>query len=348
MQTTFYGEVSATVVRHNMLTPTDTVIAGVSGGPDSVALLFALLNIRAHIPFSLAVAHFDHMLRGDSGEDAAFVEDLARKCEVPFFCRKENIAVLYRQTKGSLEDVARKRRLAFFTDCARIHNATKIALGHTLDDQAETVIMRLVRGAGIQGLCGMAPVRECSPHGIYIIRPLLKTRKDTVERFLAAGHIAYRTDITNFGTEFTRNKVRHRVLPLLETEFNPNIKDLLANMADTVRADLDFIAKHARRKMKTVELPDACPGRDSFALDCDRMRKITPALRRYIVRMGIERLKGDLKRITSRHLEEVETLIAERPGLSVVDLPGGIAVSKQEKRLVFHKKAQRASIPGAR
>jgi len=191
----------------------------VSGGPDSVALAHVLLNLSVEYFFRPAIAHLNHCLRGpDADRDAEFVSALARQLGVPIYAQKKDVRALQRRRRLSLEEAGRRSRYDFFDAVSAKHGFNKIALGHHSDDQAELVLMNLLRGSGPLGLSGIAPVREGK-----IVRPLIRLRRSEIIHYLAEKKIPYVTDTSNTDPAFMRNKIRHQLIPELQTAYNPRI-----------------------------------------------------------------------------------------------------------------------------
>ncbi len=317
-------KVKKTIKRYNLIGKGDKILLGVSGGPDSVAMLYLLKSLKKELKINLHVAHLDHMLRNDSYKDKEFVERLARNLKIPVTLAEINIKELAKT--GSLEEIARNARLGFLFKVAQDIKAGKIALGHNLDDQAETVLMRIIRGAGLCGLSGILPKRNMA--GYQVIRPLLEVRRSEIEAFLKRKKIRPRIDISNLEDIYFRNKIRNKLLPLLEKEYNKNIKAVLSNTAQSLGCDYDYLTNVAKRKMKQPKTK----------LDLNKLIKLHPAIRRLILRMSIARVKGDTRRITFTHIKELEDLIVNRPINSIVDLPKGISVVKKKNHLSFYRK----------
>jgi tRNA(Ile)-lysidine synthase len=317
-------KVKNTIRRYNLINKNDKILIGVSGGPDSVALLYVLNSLSKELKISLHIAHLDHMLRKDSYKDREFVEELAKKIRIPITCGQINVKELAK--KGSLEEIARNARLGFLFRIAKEINAHKIALGHNLADQAETVLMRILRGTGLYGLSGILPKREIA--GFKIIRPLIEVRRREIESFLKRKKIKPCIDVSNLEEIYFRNKIRNNLLPLLEKEYNKNIKEVLSNMAEAVGYDYDYLQRQANFKMEG--------SREKIKLK--KFLKLHPALQRLILRFAIAKVKGDTRRITFQHIKELEDLILNRPVTSVVDLPKGISVVKRKNTLSFFRK----------
>jgi len=310
--------------KYGLLSKGDKVVIGVSGGPDSVALLYLLSGLKKELNLILHLAHLDHMLRKDSAGDRKFVENLALRLKLPVTTARVNITQLAK--KGSVEEIARNARLGFLFNIAKKIKADKIALGHNFDDQAETVLMRIIRGAGLYGLSAILPKREIA--GYQIIRPLIGIRRKEIEAFLKSKKITPRRDISNTQDIYLRNRIRSKLLPLLEREYNKSIREGLVNLAESAGFDYDYLMRVAYQKS----------GKIGKNISLDKLFKYHPSMRRLILRLAILKLKGDTRKIDFRHIKEIEDLALNRPVNSVVDLPKGISVIKHKKTLSFYRR----------
>lgn len=309
---------------HCLIDKGDRVLVAVSGGPDSVALLYLLNSLKKELKITLHIAHLDHMLRFDSYKDKEFVQGLASRLKLPISTAEINVKELGK--RGSLEEIARNVRLGFLFKVAQGVKASKIALGHNLDDQAETVLMRILRGTGLYGLSGILPQRNIS--GFKIIRPLIGFRRKEIEAFLKKKKLNVCRDASNSEDIYFRNKIRNRLLPLLERDYNRKIKAVLSNMAESVGSDYDYLSSRARLTMKRL----------GPRINLAKFLKLHLAQQRLILRFNIIRLKGDMRRITYQHIREIENLISSRPVNSIVDLPKGVSVVKRGKYLSFYRR----------
>lgn len=315
-------KVKQTIQRFKMLKKDDRVIVAVSGGPDSVALLYILDSIKKEYSLYLHIAHLDHSLRKESTCDRLFVQGLAKKLRIPVTCEK--VDRTFFKKKGSLEELARQVRYDFLFRLAQKFKATKIALGHTKDDQAETVLMRIIRGSGLCGLQGIIPLRKIKD--FIIIRPLIEIERKEIERFLKAKLIKFRLDKSNKDLIYFRNRIRNKIIPFLQKEYNPNIKGILSNMAENIGLDYDYLLKVAEDVLEKVKVKAA---KSRISLSLFRLSKFHPAIQRMVLRLVIERLKGSTRRFTYQHSKELEDLILNRPSGSIVDLPQEISFLKK-------------------
>ncbi|HEX4602839.1 MAG TPA: tRNA lysidine(34) synthetase TilS, partial [Candidatus Angelobacter sp.] len=220
-----------------LLQPGDRVAIACSGGADSVALLRLLLELRQELGIVLSVAHFHHQIRGAAADaDKQFVAELAARHQLEFHSGSGDVPARAVARKISLETAAREMRHQWFAGLVHQGKAQKIATAHTLDDQAETVLMRILRGTGARGLAGIAPAQKTK----NLVRPLLQTRRTEIEAYLNSIGQPWREDSSNQDLAHTRNRIRHVLLPLLEREFNPSIRETLADLAEQARAEEDY------------------------------------------------------------------------------------------------------------
>jgi tRNA(Ile)-lysidine synthase len=276
----------------------------VSGGPDSVALAAALTGLDGSR--RLALAHVNHGLRAaESDADARFVERLGRRLGLQVFVLDGVVPA-----GGNLEERARERRYAELVALARREGFRALATGHTLDDQAETVLLRLLRGAGVTGLVGIAPDRRDG-----VVRPLLGCSRHDVLEFLSRRRFDFRRDRSNRSLVFTRNRIRRSLLPRLEREFNPAIREILARTAELLRDDEDWLEAAARRAGRRAQRGEA--------LDAENVRRLAPALQRRVIRQWLTARRGDLRRVTADHVEAVRKLACFGRDAERISLPGG-------------------------
>ncbi|MEQ1945753.1 MAG: tRNA lysidine(34) synthetase TilS [Bryobacteraceae bacterium] len=301
------------ITRYNMLAPGTRVAVAVSGGPDSVCLLHVLAAIAPELGLTLSVAHFNHKLRGEDSElDERFVAQLAEKLAVPFHCDSADL----KQHSGNLEQAARRARRAFFARLIKEGLIDKVALGHTRDDQAETVLFRLLRGSGLTGLAGILPVTADG-----VIRPLIGiTRKDVLE-YLTSQGIRWREDASNLEPRFARNRIRHSLLPQLSKDWNPNLSESLAHLADLAYEEERVWADIVNRA--AAESFEQRVGGVEFT--CESVLRFPKALRRRLIRRAIADTRGDLRRIEYEHVEVVLELLKRKSGGGRRRLPGLLA-----------------------
>ncbi len=304
----------AMVLRQGIIPHGARIMVGVSGGADSVSLVHLLYALRHELALQVTVAHYDHALRPGSSSDCSFVRKIS--ASLGLNCVWERNAV--RKPAGmSVEDFARQRRFDFFTRMARAHSVDAVALAHTKDDLAETVLMRILRGTGLAGLRAMLPRRVIN--GTVFLRPMLEMTRAQVEAFLVEEGLAHREDPTNAGDDFLRNRVRHRLIPYIAREFTPSVIDKLAELALNAASDYAFLEEELMKVLPQVVRIRA--GKVMIARAS--WSAFSAAMRRMILREGMARLTGTpAGALACRHVDALE-----RAGLegarTVLSLPAG-------------------------
>ncbi|MEG9435722.1 tRNA lysidine(34) synthetase TilS [Edaphobacter sp. HDX4] len=295
--------------------PGDRLCVAISGGADSVALLLAIHEAntaqRDALGIGLSAIHVHHGIReaAESDADLTFVQDLCIQLDIPLHIHRADVPARAAENRETLEEAAREVRYAFFRTLIASGHADSVLTAHTLDDQAETVMMKLLRGAWTEGLSAIHPVvsveiptthSQGSPRSGRILRPLLSTRRSEIEAFLQARNQPWRTDLTNADIAYTRNRVRHELLPQLRT-FNPSIDQTLANLAELAREEEARWQTELSRLLPQLLLPGkpvrgggravaTVPGEATVAIELDRLRPLDPALRRRVLRSAARQL----------------------------------------------------------
>ncbi len=291
----------------------DAVVAGVSGGADSVCLLRVLCEIREEMSLDITVVHVNHGLRGEAAdEDEHFVEKMCEELDVPCVCFETDVRALARERHMTEEEAGRAYRYECFEQVRRETGADKIAVAHNRDDEAETVLMNLFRGSGVRGMAGIGAVRG------NIIRPLLGTGRDEIEKFLEREQIPYRTDATNFDTEYTRNRIRLDVLPYVKEHINAKASEHIAQTAMLTSDVYSYIEREAARAGESIiRWYGTC---ECCEIDAEGFLKLDAVIQRELVRQAVGRLAGKLKDIERVHIENVRGLFEGQVGKKT-DLP---------------------------
>jgi tRNA(Ile)-lysidine synthase len=311
-------------LQHSRLIPAGSrVLVAVSGGADSVALLELLRRVAPRLELSLTVAHFDHALRHDSAADARFVERHCHAAGLPLVSARRDVAALAEQRGGNLEEVARDERRAFLLDAAEREGCALVALGHHADDQAETFLLRLLRGSGPTGLAGMR-----LRNGM-VVRPLLALRRAELEAFLRDEGIAWREDASNRDPRFTRNRIRHQLLPQL-LEYNPQVAAQLAALSSRFARDEEFWAELVGQALSDCRVADD----GGLELDSVKLSGLAPALRTRVVRAALELVRGSLRGVTAAHVDAIEGLLDGPSPQAELDLPGAWIARRYERLLI--------------
>ena len=323
--------VRATLLREEMIEPGDGVLIGVSGGRDSVTLLALLAALAGPLALRLAIAHFHHGLRGAAADqDARWVEQLATARGLPFHYTRGDVRAYGNAFGLSIEEAARNRRYAFLETVARRHGFRRIALGHHADDNAELVLMRLLRGSGPRGLAGIPPVRPVAPGDLVIIRPLFASDRRMIDRFCERYGLAAREDESNRCLAFTRNRIRHALLPRLRVDYNPNITAGLNRLARLLRDEEHWLERLVAERLCTVSAEDDAAG---LRLDIPALARDHPALQRRVLRAALQRVRGDLRRVAFEPIEAMRQLLGPDDREGGVDLPGDVHARREGRWL---------------
>jgi tRNA(Ile)-lysidine synthase len=315
------------------------VVVAVSGGADSVALLLGLDELvkSERLALNLFVAHLNHRLRGKlSAADARWVKALAAQLGHKINSGSVDVKRRAAETGDNLEQAARRARYEFLARQAAAARAKCVLTAHTIDDQAETILLNLLRGSGADGLGGMEPVRTVSPHDqTLLVRPLLSwaRRRDT-ESFCQLRGVDFREDVMNSDEKYARVRVRRQLLPLMET-FNPKVVEGLARTAELLRDDSLALDQGAARLLELSLKSHPDRAADAIWLRWDLLSTAPRALRRRALRLWIARCRGDLKRVEHVHIVALETLLCGNRGGRVIELPGGARVVRKRGLLEF-------------
>lgn len=309
------NSVIRTIRRYDLLPHRGRVVVALSGGADSVGLLHLLLELQERGELAVAAAaHFNHRLRGDEADaDEQFCSERAASTGVVFDSAREDIRARAQTEKRSIEDTARRARYAFLESVAVRHRAEAVAVGHTLDDQAETFLLRLIRGAGTRGLAAIRPKAG------LIIRPLIDIRRLDLREYVVARGLTFREDATNADISIPRNRVRHELIPYLERAFSPGIVDVLAREAASAREDEDWLHAEAIDLASSIVLTDTA--RTAPHVDAAALNALHPAIAARVAREALARLGSD-RFIGFDHIQRFLEFAASARDGAAMSLPG--------------------------
>ena len=330
--------------------PGDRLCVAISGGADSVALLLTLHTERESLGIGLSAVHVHHGLRGEEADaDQRFVEDLCIAHDIPLHLHQASVPQRVSDTRETIEEAARNLRYDFFTTLLASGHADTILTAHTLDDQAETVLMKILRGAWTEGLSAIYPIITLQKG--KVLRPFLFIRRADIEAYLTQLNQPWRTDSTNTDTAYTRNKIRHELLPQLRT-YNPNLDQTLANMAELAREEEARWQSELTRILPQLLLPgkpargggravSTTPGQSAGSIELDRLRALDPALRRRVLRAAARQLGARLTfDETSRLLAlcgfRADPTVAARTG-TILHLPSGLRADRSPRELRLYR-----------
>ncbi len=321
-------KVQGTIRKYQMLTSNTRLVVAVSGGPDSATLLDLLFRLRPKYDLRLSVAHLNHGLRGREADlEAEWVKKFASKLGIPVISDTFNVSALAKEKRLSLEEAGRRARYDFLEEVANRMGASKIALAHTASDQAETLLMRLMRGSGLDGLSAIPPIRD------KIIRPLIEVFRGEIQDYCRENSLQPCFDSSNMETSFLRNRVRLNLIPYLSQEYGDQIERILFQTTNLLRQDSEYLKKETERVFRSVLEEKRSEG---LVLNEEKLSCLHPALQRRVLRKAIEKIKGDLKEIAFDHIVSiVELYETKKPGQ--LDLPHGLAIRHRYGNLLIKK-----------
>lgn len=303
-----------TIKKYSLVNPRDKVLLGVSGGADSMCMLRLFIMFKDLLKCRIRCAHFNHFMREESCADQDFVEKECSRSGIEFVCGGKKVNNFFEG--DSLEQTARNLRFDFFRKCARDFQTKKIALAHNKDDVAETVLMRIIRGTALKGLRGILPVSKMK--NLRILRPLIGVNKEDITLWLRENKFPYVEDKSNREEVFLRNKIRLRLIPFLR-EFNPNISSALFNLGQVSALDYEFIYECSEKFFRETRKRR---GGRYLKLCVEDLKNISRAARANVILRAIEEIKGDTRRLESRHIDKVIGFIEEGREKGKIDLPG--------------------------
>lgn len=306
---------------------------GVSGGPDSICMLDILKKISGKIGFEIVVAHVNHGLRENAVLDEEFVKKFCAKLNVPVFVKHANVAEIAKQQKRGLEETGRFVRYEFFDEVMLQSGANKIAIAHNSNDNAETIIMNILRGTGTKGLCGIE-----KKSGKYI-RPLIETRRDEIKEYLQANSIEARHDESNDDNTYTRNKVRNVVLPYIEKEFNPNIITSLERMSEIIKEQEEFLQNQTAGVYEELRIEEINVGADSeynnpeIILDLKKFNAEEKIIQKRIILYSVNKIFGTTKGLEKIHIDDIIKLCNNNIGNKYLTPNKNLKIVIQKKQL---------------
>lgn len=324
-----YSLVRENIIEKNLILSGDNVLIGLSGGPDSIFLFHNLRLLKEKLSFNIYASHINHMYRGeDAFHDEEFVRSLCENYNVKLFVKRKNAAEYARELKVTEEEAGRILRYNYFKENLREIGGGKIAIAHNLNDQAETVMQRIIRGTGIDGLKAMSFKKE------NIVRPMLNVRKTEVLRYLKKNDFEFCIDRTNSQDIYGRNKIRLNLIPYLENNFNPNIQNTLYRMSETMENDSKIIEKYVSAKFNEalVEFDEK-----KLILDLDKLKSMENYERWRVIRKGIGVLKGNAVNIEMKHIRYADEIIVKGKTGKRINLSEGLSIEISYKNVIITK-----------
>ena len=317
-----FEKVLSTINKHNLIESGDKIVIGISGGPDSVCLLHILSRLKEKLNIELYAAHLNHQIRGiEAQKDALYVSEICDEMGITYFLKSIDVPKYCKDNSLSIEEGARKLRYEMFDEIKKRTKSNKIAIGHNLNDQAETVLMRIMRGTGLQGLRGIEYARENG-----VIRPLLDIERKDIEEYCKVHNLNPRIDESNLENIYTRNKIRLELIPYMTDNFNTNLIESIVRMSNSLRSDSDYIEAEAESKFK-----DICKvTSDTVDIKINGFSKLHNAIKVRVLRKGIKSILGDTNFIDQKHIEDVLEFESESKINKMLTLPRGVFVYRKQ------------------
>ena len=324
-------KVLETIKKYNLIKDGDRLVLGVSGGPDSIAMLNILNDIRndkkQHMNFDIIVAHVNHMIREEAIDDQKFVENFCKKIGVTFYAKSIDVQKIANNKKIGTEEAGRNARYEFFDEILEKENANKIAIAHNKNDKIETIIMNMLRGSGIAGLKGIEPIKNNK-----YIRPLIECERFEIEEYCAQNGIEPRIDRTNFENVYTRNKVRNIVIPFIKKEFNPNIIQTMDRLSDLVKEDDEYLENVVEEKYKEYVQQEE---KKQIVMDLKGFNKQEKVIKSRLLLYTISRLLGTTKGIEKIHIEDVIKMCSNNIGNKYLTPNKNIKILLKNHKIYF-------------
>lgn len=299
-------KVLQTIVKNELIKNGDKIVIGVSGGPDSIALLDVLIKLQSKIDFHITVAHVNHMIRQDAINDQRYVEQYCRNKNIPCFVKQEKVEKLAKQKKIGTEEAGRNLRYNFFNEVLEKTNSNKIATAHTKNDNAETVLMNILRGTGTSGLKGIKAKRNNK-----YIRPLIECERKEIEEYCSENNLEPRIDKTNMENIYTRNKVRNLLIPYIQKEFNPNIIETIDRLSKIANDENEYLELQTIKEYEKIKQEES---KDQIILDLKEFNNLDLVIKNRIVLYTINRLFGSSSGIEKIHLQDIVKLCSNNIG----------------------------------
>ncbi|WP_317367913.1 tRNA lysidine(34) synthetase TilS [uncultured Tyzzerella sp.] len=317
-----------TIYKHNLICNNDHIIVGVSGGADSICLLHFLYSIKKDFNLKITAVHINHCMRGEeSDQDNKFVVDFCKNINIPIKVFSFDIYNKSKEENISIEETGRKYRYFAFNKVLKEENATKIAIAHNKDDNAETILMRFFRGTGIKGLSGISYKRD------NIIRPILDCLRKDIEKYCDKNNLSYRNDSTNSMDIYTRNKIRLNLIPTIKKDFNPNIIYTLSNMAKNFYEENNFLDNLANTQLNNCLIEK---NNNKIILNLDKLKNVDLVIQKRLLRLCLSHFNKDLYNLSFEHINMIINILQKQTGKKIT-LPNNLYVYKQYSDLIITK-----------
>ena len=325
-------KVVETIKKYKLIESGEKIAVGVSGGPDSISLINILNEIKVenilNYNFDLIVAHINHKIRKEADLDQKFVENYCKQKNIKCYVKSENVNKKAENEKIGTEEAGRKLRYNFFNEILEKEKANKIATAHTSNDNAETILMNIIRGSGTTGLKGITPIRD----NLYI-RPLIEANRDEIEEYCKKNNLDPRIDKTNFENIYTRNKIRNILIPCIKKEFNPNIIEVLNRLSKISREENEYFQKITKKTYKEILIQEE--NKKQIILDLKKFNNNDIVIKNRIVLYTINRLLGNSQGIEKIHINDIIKLCNNNIGNKYLTPNKHIKILLKDKKIYF-------------
>ena len=326
------NKVLNTIEEYGLIDTGDKIVVGVSGGPDSMCLLNILNELKEFLGIEIFVAHVNHMIREEADEETAYVQDFCDKNGIQCFVKKVDVLLKAKDDKVGTEEAGRTVRYDFFEEVLKKVNANKIATAHNSNDNAETVLMNIMRGCGTSGLKGIEPIRDGK-----FIRPIIECERHEIESYCTEYKLDPKIDKSNFENIYTRNKIRNILIPELKDKFNPNIIQALNNLSKMSRLENEFLQNESTRIFEEELKLTEQSKRNAVILDLKKFNKLNKAIQGRIVMQGIKSVLGSTQGIEKVHVDDILKMCEKNVGNKYLTPNKNIKVSIEKGKIIFEK-----------
>lgn len=333
------NKILQTINKYNLIQSGDSIVIGVSGGPDSICLLHILNELKQELNFKIYVAHINHMIRKEADEETEYVKEFCKNIGVECFVKKINVVKIAKESKMGTEEAGRKIRYNFFEEVLKNTNSNKIATAHNNNDKVETIIMNILRGSGISGLKGLDPIRENK-----FIKPLIEVSREEIETYCEENKLNPKIDKSNSENIYTRNKVRNTVIPYIKKEFNPNILKTINRLSEVATEEDDYLNKVTEstfnkiciEKQQYIETHTShLPPHTSIILDLKKFNNLELVIKRRLILYTINELLGTTEGIEKINIDDTIKLCNNNIGNKFLKPTKNLKILVKNKKIFF-------------
>lgn len=317
-------KVRKTIREYNLIEKNDSIVVGVSGGPDSMTLLSILLKLKEEFNLKIYVAHVNHMLRENAIKDEEYVKEFCEKNNIEIFIKKANIFEIAQKEKIGLEEAGRNVRYNFFEEVLKNTESNKIAIAHNLNDKVETIIMNTLRGSGVSGLKGIEAKRK------KYIRPLIEIERYEIEKYCIENKINPRHDESNDDNAYTRNKIRNIVIPYIKNEFNPNIIKTLNRLSEIIKEEDEYVQSETEKIFKEILLTDE---KNKIEFDPIEFNEQEKVIQKNLILLAIKKVKGSTQGIEKVNIDDIIKLCNNNIGNKLIRPVKQLEIGIKNKRI---------------